>query len=780
MRTRLLLTSLFAAFAFSPLCYGGEIPATARTFLSGHCIDCHGSVEPEAGLNLTAIDANLADEKTLAKWIAIHDRVQAGEMPPEESTQPVESERRQFLNSLKQPLATADEKSSEVMLRRLNRREYEYTVCDLFSIDVDVKDMLPEDGSSHGFTTVGESLSISTEQMEAYLAAADVIFDATIGPPKPPTSQLRTDLLTDNVPSYLKDKKIRIMDDGIVMFNRNQAAGKFSDLSTKQPGLYRVKIRAKAFQSDRPLSVSVHVGDVITNRRGKHLVGYFDVHPGDDWTIIEFTDRFDRYDAFEVKPYGTSLGYKSDANTTTIPGVKVGETEIEGPLNPVWPPESRAKLLDGIDPTKATVSDIERILTRVLPQLFRRDATQSEIAAYVGLANEVLAKKRPWIDGLKVSLKAALCSPEFLFLEEPSEGELSDVALASRLSYMLWRSLPDEELLALAEQNRLGEPQVLRDQVERMLADKKAERFVTDFTGQWLELYEIDFTEPDGSLYPEYDELLRMSMLEETHRFFEKILTENLSVSNFIDSDWLIINERLATLYDIDGVESVELREVKLPSDSLRGGLLTQASILKVTANGTNTSPVLRGTWVLERIVGKPAPPPPSNVAAVEPDTRGAKTLRELLAKHRDDPSCARCHDAIDPPGFALESFDVIGGYRDWYRSLTSGDRVKATYGPAGVKRVAYRKGLDVDPTGELKGRGRFSDIRQFKELLMQDPDQITHCLIEKLLVFGTGRELSFSDRDEVDRLVAAVRADGNGLRTLLHHVTQSEVFQSP
>ena len=279
---------------------------------------------------------------------------------------------------------------------------------------------------------------------------------------------------------------------------------------------------------------------------------------------------------------------------------------------------------------------------------------------YLGLTKTALEAGRPFVDALRVGLVAILCSPEFLLREEPSAAEaggeppmISDEAFASRLSYFLWSSMPDDELLALAAEGRLSGSDVVRGQVERLLRDPKSQRFVENFTGQWLALRNIDFTEPDAKLYPEFDEMLRHAIVVETVRFFREVLDHDRPLLEFVDSDWTFLNERLAKHYGIDGVAGQNLRRVPLPPGSVRGGVLTQASVLKVTANGTSTSPVVRGAWVLENILGQPSPPPPPNIAAIEPDIRGAGTVREQLAKHRDVESCALCDSRIDPPGFA-------------------------------------------------------------------------------------------------------------------------------
>jgi hypothetical protein len=313
-----------------------------------------------------------------------------------------------------------------------------------------------------------------------------------------------------------------------------------------------------------------------------------------------------------------------------------------------------------------------------------------------------------------------------------------------------------------------------------LLNDPKGNAFTENFTGQWLDLRDIDFTAPDETLYPEFDELLKISMLQETHQFFQEILDKDLSLTNFVDSDFLIVNERLAAHYGIEGVTGQEFRKVQLPEDSVRGGLLTQGSVLKVTANGTNSSPVLRGAWVMKNILGIAPSPPPANVPAVEPDTRGATTLREQLARHSDDVSCAVCHDKIDPPGFALENFNPIGGWQEHYRTAGEGKRPEIGRAPFTFNYVRYRIGLQVDATGQTADGEPFSDIREFKQLMLNDKKQLARGLARKLLTYAIGRRIGFADRPAIERIVNRTSQHGYGFRTLVHEVLQSELFQQP
>jgi hypothetical protein len=308
-----------------------------------------------------------------------------------------------------------------------------------------------------------------------------------------------------------------------------------------------------------------------------------------------------------------------------------------------------------------------------------------------------------------------------------------------------------------------------------MLNAPRAHRFTENFAGQWLDLRKIDFTIPDPQLYSDFDYLLLWAMPRETQLFFEEVLRNDLSLLNFTDSDWTMLNERLATLYGIPGVIGNDFRKVKLPADSHRGGVMTQASVLKVTADGTRTSPVLRGKWILERILGKPPAPPPPDVPVIEPDIRGATTIRQQLDKHRNTPACATCHIHIDPPGFALENFDPIGNWREFYRGTERTKAYPAALFPTSGRGV-YR-GADVEQGGVTPEGKPFKDIADYKKLLLQDKDQLARSLTQKLIVYATGADIQFADREVVEQIVAKVKAKNYGFRTLIHEIVQSRVF---
>jgi len=750
-------------------------------FLKKHCFDCHGDGAKKGELSLDVLSRDLSDAEATRRWTLVHDRVASGEMPPDKEDKPPAAETAAYLKSLSSELTTAHLARREVVLRRLNRAEYENTIRDLLDVHVDVKDLLPEEVSAQGFDNVGAALASSDALVQAYLDAADMAIDAAFGPEKAP-KPIKQKILFQDVVANQIGKLFRKTDAGAVIFGSRYCPSAITAFRPVDAGTYRIRIQARGFQSEKPVVMSVHAGDVVVHRKPFHLVGYWALPPG-NFTTVEFTDRFTRGETFHPKPYGTVSSAREKFEHPG-PGVEIGEIDVEGPLE-AWPPPSRMALLNGVDPTKGTLEDVRTILLKLLPRAFRRDVKPAEVEPFVSLAKAAFDAGRPFNEALRLGLKGLLCSPQFVFLDEPpaKKGEatrLGAFALASRLSYFLWSSMPDAALFDAARSGELQKADVLKAQVARMLKDSKAAAFTENFTGQWLDLRTIDATEPDDKLYPEYDEALKHAMLNESRLFFERVLKENRSVLEFVSSDWTILNERLAKHYEIPDVRGTEFRVVQLPKENVRGGVLTQASVLKVTANGTNTSPVLRGVWVLKNILGEPPPPPPPGVPAVEPDIRGAVTLRQQLEKHRDSQRCAACHAMIDPPGFALENFDVIGGHRTWYRSLGQGTKVDAFADKHSNVRVAYKKGLSVDATGEVVGLGKFDDIRAFKALMLKQPERIARGLTRKLLTYSTGRALGFSDRPEVNAIADKIAQQGYGFQTLVTEIALSESFHRP
>lgn len=774
-----------------------SLAAKARPLLDRYCRSCHQGEKPAGKFDLASLPPEVDSEAGRRRWLALARRIDAGEMPPADQPRPSADELREFSKWIRERVAAAEavvrDTQGRAALRRLNRVEYENTINDLLCVRVRLQDQLPADGAANGFDNAGAALHTSSFLLEKYLEAAEVALDAAIvnRPQAPPSTTKRYYLKAQHPVRSTTEDVYRFRDEGeVVCFCSSEWHSVWiSEFYPQVAGNYRFRISASGIQrADQPLTFRVTItGSALTGKNG--LVGYFDAPP-DKPRVFEFERIMAPRTTISILPYGLA-----HANTVkqqggekwTGPGLAVQYVEIEGPCHDTWPPASHRQLFgelawknvphenarDRVEvASDAPRADAERVLLRFARRAFRRTVSAADVAPFVEITLAKMERGYTFELALRAALKGILISPEFLFLRE-RPGLLDDFALASRLSYFLWSTMPDEILLDLAEQRQLSRPEVLREQVERLLRDPKAEQFTTNFVGQWLGLREIDATEPSHLLYPEFDHLLKVSMIRETELFFEELLGHDLSVSHFVDSDFCLLNGRLAKHYGIPGVSGYEFRKTAIPPESHRGGVLTMASVLKVTANGTSTSPVTRGAWVLDRILGTPPPPPPDNISAIDPDIRGATTIREQLAKHRSIESCGVCHRQIDPPGFALENFDCIGGWRDWYRVTGNGGEVVVE-----GRRMPYHKGKPVDASAELTDGERFENVDQFKKLLARDPRRIARTVATKLLTYATGQAPSESERAAVDVIVDRAQNQNYGLRTLVHEVVRSDLFQ--
>ena len=550
------------------------------------------------------------------------------------------------------------------------------------------------------------------------------------------------------------------------------------------------------------------------------MFGNFDAPPNQE-KVHEFVTWLNKneiigFNAASLAPGAQTRG-KLRAMGFTGPGIACDYLDIEGPLHDVWPPRSHKALFGDLpiaefkqadhpkvrapkrklvrqemgagknrpDPPNGLwtvhsdqpLVDADRLLAQFLPRAFRRQVAVETRKQYLAKVEDRLKAGDCFESALRWAYRAALCSPDFLFHVEPAD-KVDDQALACRLSYFFWRSMPDEKLTELANAGRLRDPSVLRAESERLWNDPKSARFIDDFLGQWLKLRLISATDPDRKLYPEFSPYLQDSMVGETRAYFRELIAKDLGASYLVKSDFAMLNERLAVHYGIPGVKGSQIRRVALPAGSPRGPFLTQASILKITANGTTTSPVPRGAFVQDRLLGQPTEPPPPNIPAIEPDVRGARTIREQLDKHRSNASCASCHAKIDPPGFALESFDVIGGYRTRYRSIGAGDPA-----PRGAIDpfigISFKLGPKVDASGEVTGGRAFKDINEFQDLLAADSERLLKNLARQFAIYGTGRNVSFADRTQLDAVVASTQKNRGGIRTLVHELVQSPLFSA-
>jgi hypothetical protein len=531
----------------------------------------------------------------------------------------------------------------------------------------------------------------------------------------------------------------------------------------------------------------------LTPPRVLRRIGNVDFNPDPTVNEIEVvlkageSIQIDTVRFYRSRP-GASRAQNPLATPEGQPGLVMRWIEVEGPLAPQWPAAPYAVLFDDLTPKRAVGSplrydvetmdapkDAERLLRRFVKQAYRTPVSAQEEVRFLPVILGALKSGSTFAEAMLAGYTAVLCSPSYLYLQE-KPGRLDDHALAARLAYFLWNSPPDAELRALAVAGKLHEPKTLRAQTERLLADPRSSRFVDTFTDYWLDLRKAGANDPDNLLYPDYylDDHLVESARDESHATFAELVRGNLPARTIVDADFVFVNERLASLYQLPPVAGGKLRKVTLPKDSVRGGFMTQAAVLKVTANGTTTSPVIRGAWIMERVLGRKPPPPPASVPAVEPDTRGAVTIRQQLDKHRTLESCSSCHTQIDPPGFALENFDVMGGFRERYRAL-DGKTPEVGIGKNGQK-YAFHNALAIESYGELDGK-KFKDIREFKKIVAAEDRQLARNIVGQLAVYATGAPVGFADRPKVEVLLDQAKEGHYGIRDLIHGLVSSDLF---
>lgn len=802
------------------------VPAPVSGFMQTYCIDCHGPKKQKGDFRVDQLKVS-ATSADAENWQLVLDNLHLGEMPPEDEKQPKSAEVEVVTTWIQSEISRAASvlkgTGGEVVLRRLNRAEYQNTIADLFDVHGDFTAGFPDDTLDHGFDNNGAALMLSAAQMQEYMKAADFVLARTIAPSARPETVRRTFTLHDgnrrateiarkNLESRLakfdsltpqEKANTRKMEEAVkanpeshgyrfpVLENGTLRPPKASDgphldavMTVQQyfsgepaigfpgraAGWCKVKAVAFAMKNDgKPTRLKFSVQEGFSGKLPKAV------------SVFTFTDDKPREveASYYLEPgdrvtFTMMDGAPHSQGRTMIdqPGPFIGirSFSIEGPIFDTWPPKGHRTLFGDIDPANPTPEKAAAIVAHLAPKLFRRPVEPKTVTKYRTLF-EKFAKTMTPDEALRGMLAAMMVSPRFLYHEEPPE-RLDAHAIASRMSFFLWRSTPDDALLAAAADGSLLDPAKRRAQAQRMMADARAERFLKDFTGQWLRVREVGVMRADATLYPEYDLELEAAMRGETEHFITEMFRRDLPLNQLIDSDWTMLNERLAKHYGIEGVLGPDFRRVSLDkTKTVRGGLLTQASIHAVTSNGSTTSPVARGVWVLEKFLGTPAPPPPPDVPPIEPDIRGATTIKEQLAKHRDTAACASCHRKIDPLGFALESFDVIGGWRAKYRALSE---------PTPKARAKLIDGQPVNPADEWAGVGRFSSFQEFRELVKKREDLVIQNLTHKLATFALGRQPGFADRAPLQAIAAKSRKDQSGMSTLVLDLVSSPVFTQP
>lgn len=784
----------------APVVHADDPPVEIASFLSDNCTACHDASTSEGDLNLESLLLELKDPDNFQRWQRVFDRVTDGEMPPDETLETDHSS--EFLTSLHEILDTSDSERisafGRVPARRLTRSQYERNVCELLAINIPLSEYLPEDSLTNGFATVSNSQQISDHSMAAYLQAADVALNASfnqiLNDVSPSKTRLEWRRLARDENDTNRDPEGRPAHQDAVSWSTIQNFyGRMAATTVEESGHYRIRILVKSVNasSEKPIWCSVKSGVCSAKASTLHWIASFEAT--NEPTEHVFEAWIHKGHMLQIRPRDQGLkkapvpvvrGPAGVIEQMGVPGVAIKWIDIERidsanervrqvligdlPLRPIVTktsagnPRSYHRFQIQTDHPK---QDLQKLIHAFAKRAFRRPVTQAELTPYVKFSESRLAAGGSMYEALRAAYRAILCSSRFLYFEE-APGKLDAHAIANRLSHFLWGKAPDQQLRDLADSGQLNDSSVLREQTERLLNDSRSDTFINEFTDQWLMLYEINSTTPDGKLYPEYDDVLHHSLVQETHAFVRELVDNDLPVSNVVDSDFTFVNSRLARHYNIEWPGGTGLQKVKLAPSSRRGGIITHASVLKVTANGTATSPIIRGVWMLDRIMGIHVPPPPANVPAVEPDIRGATSIRDQLNKHKQLESCAACHVKIDPPGFALESYDVIGGWRDHYRTAVA------------EKRRKWSDGLPVDPSHEMVGGKTFDDIEGLKAIVTADPKQLAINLASHLVSCSTGAAPTYADRETIETIVKAAGSKKYGVRSLVHEVIQSSLFK--
>jgi hypothetical protein len=751
----------------APAEQGGFDKAVAP-FLKKHCVQCHGPQKKKADLVLHVYK----DDKSLLKdrkvWQNVLQLVNAGEMPPSGKPRPAMAEIENFARAVHGIFEKADRAAGRdpgrVTMRRLNRAEYNNTIRDLVGVDFQPAEDFPSDDVGYGFDNIGDVLTLSPLLMERYLAAAETIVQRAIivgDPPKAPERPTSAIFLLPRERPFSEKSRFR------KLFKNEEQLQAPHTLT--EDGEYTAKVRVYGQQAGKePVKFALLVDDKV--------VQTFDVKEDSDKKAATYKAKVELNKGKHVVTVKLLNEFKEEAKDGKDGkqrGLFVQVVHLEGPAGM---PASHRLIMEhkpGLDQAAAT----REIVTRFASRAFRRPATTDEVDRLLTLVDKAQKNGEKWEAGIQLALQAVLVSPKYLFRVEidhrPTDKgthPLDDYQLASRLSYFLWSSMPDDQLFALAAKKALH--QNLETQVKRMLQDSRSQALVDNFAMQWLQLRTLRNFTPDAKLFPSFDDSLRTAMVKETELFLQAIIREDRSILDLIDGPFTYLNERLAQHYGIADTngnsrngKATKPRGEQIPREQFvrvalqggeRGGILGQASVLAVTSNPTRTSPVKRGRWVLEQILGTPPPPPPPDVPDL-PEGEKAElkgSLRQRMEQHRSNPSCANCHARLDPLGFAFENYDAIGRFR-----TKDGN-------------------FPIDPSGELPGGVKFQGAGELKQILKGKKDLFSRCLTEKLLTYGLGRGLEYYDKAPVDRILQALEKKDYRFSALVIEIVKSDPFR--
>jgi mono/diheme cytochrome c family protein len=783
-----------------------EFAAVVRPFLDAHCTACHGEKKQKGDLRLDTLAGDFANASIAGHWMEVMERINSGDMPPKKEPRPKPEEISRVADQITAQLSEADAahqaaEGEAISYRRLSREEYKNTIRDLLGVTCDASDPtgLPEDPDWQGFERIGSVLTISPAHIEKYLAAADASLSEALALGAKPGSTIHRmhaaefRRISGEVEKELIAQgtldKARI--DIVPNNGANGTPGEGNELAIPVAGDYQLRVRLSALRpaGGRSPRLLIYAAGIDRNLfeqdveapedqpvtlqfrvhlpAGTHMLRVINAVPGPNPEGRQSRPLNSKpfFVLAERQPWQIKLS--DDAFKPIWPTILLDWLECEGPLYSSWPPPAHQQIFGRAEGAAVDGAHARDIIARFAARAFRREVQPEEVERLAKLSDAQLAAGASFPAAVKSALLAVLCSKSFIYLVEGASGagagRLDDFELASRLSYFLWSTMPDERLEGLAHAGTLHQPAILRDEARRMISDPRAHAFMDSFPRQWLQLRRVGMFAPDRKLYPDYDDYLEKSMISETTSFFREVMEHDLSLREFLDSDWTMLNERLAEHYGIAGVAGEAMRRVALRPEDHRGGLLTQASILSLTSDGTRHRPVHRGKWILESIIGKPPPPPPANVppiktsAADQPKT----SLRAKLEAHREDPGCAACHRKIDPLGLAFDNYDAIGHWRT----------VEAVRDGSGANPA-------IDASGELVDGRTFADAAGLKKLLAADIDRFAAAFCEKLATYALRRGMTFNDRKLLSAIAAQSRSQGYRLAALVEGLVLSDLFQ--
>ncbi|MFP6618417.1 MAG: DUF1592 domain-containing protein [Pirellulaceae bacterium] len=736
--------------------YSGQV----SPLLKRYCYDCHSGDTAEAGLKLSdfrTIESLQADRK---RWTKVMRMVEFAAMPPEGSPQPTIKERQLMVRLLEPILFTIDcdlaRDPGRVTIRRLNRSEYNNTVRDLLGVDFKPAENFPSDDVGHGFDNIGDVLSLPPLLFEKYMDAAEQIATAAI-------------LLYDpqNLPQQrFESRKLRRhgsarFDGASRSYIIPSAGAVFAKYSPPYPGRYRLRVEAGAQQAGTEFAKMQVELDSKT-------VKVFDVKAKPNAMQMHSMEVDLEAREYELAAAFINDYYKPEAKNPQerVRNLYIRAIELEGPLKlppEAFPASHRRLMIAQPGEGKSVRQAAEEVLMPIIQRGFRRVVGKDERKPYIDLVERVVADDRSFGRGIQVAISGILVSPYFLFrIEEHSDADnaqqiqsLSQYEVASRLSYFIWSSMPDDQLFSLARAGQLSDPAILRQQVKRMLADDRSQALVDNFASQWLNLRNLENIKPDPDKFGFFNEQLRNDMRRETELFFAAVMREDRSVLDFVTGRFSFLNERLAKHYGIKGVTGDKFRKVSL-QDYPRAGVLTQGSILTLTSNPDRTSPVKRGKWILANILGTPPPEPPAEVPELAAAQKASPTatLKEQLALHRENASCAICHRQMDPLGLGLENFDAVGRWRE------------------------KDEGQLIDPQGILPNGDKFKSPLELIQVLGGRQEDFYRALAGKMLTYATGRGLQYYDRCAVDDIIKNMRKGENRFSALVTEIVLSEPFR--